>query len=165
MSSTPDALPSRKRPHTSAGDQGLKWLKDFSFFKPVQGGKHETIPGGKCRKCRSTRVHRSRTQGALDQLIRTFTPLRAFRCGACRWRGWAVPVASQGPLLELPPLPEKRRRKGARRNSAGRKIHSPGQLAKKRARRHVALAFILALASGSALLYCQQESETGAQPP
>lgn len=41
-----------------------------------------------CPKCRSNRVHRSRTKTAWERLRRDFSHKRPFRCDECGWRGW-----------------------------------------------------------------------------
>ncbi len=42
-----------------------------------------------CPKCRSKRVHRSRTRGRFERLRRQLTGKAPFRCSDCGWRGWA----------------------------------------------------------------------------
>ncbi len=42
-----------------------------------------------CPKCRSRKVHRSRTRSGLERLRRTLTGKAPFRCGECGWRGRA----------------------------------------------------------------------------
>lgn len=140
----------------SARASGL--FATVELWKPVPDGSREVPPGGLCPKCRSLHVHRSRTRSALERVLRAFTPLRPFRCTACAWRGWVVPVASQGPLRELPPLPSGRRRSHAR-TASGRRISSPRELARARARRHVTLAMLLAGLATASMLYCQHEPD------
>lgn len=41
-----------------------------------------------CPRCRSNRVHRSRTKTAWERLRRDFSHKRLFRCDECGWRGW-----------------------------------------------------------------------------
>ncbi|MBN2201614.1 hypothetical protein JW777_06665 [bacterium] len=43
-----------------------------------------------CPKCGEFALHRSHTQNAGEHLIKTFSPLRPYRCGACKWRGWRM---------------------------------------------------------------------------
>lgn len=140
-------------------------FRTLELWKPVPDGAREVLPTGLCPGCRSPRVHRSRVRGPLEYVLRALTPLRAFRCSQCRWRGWRVPIASQGPVLPLPPAVASPARRGTRRNSAGRRIYSPKELAVIRSRRHVALAFLLALGAASTLLYCQQDPPPSAGLP
>ena len=128
----------------------------MELWKPVPDGAREIPPGGVCPMCRASNVHRSRAHNPLEAALRTLTPLRPFRCSNCRWRGWRIPSASQGPVHNLPPLPDRKHRRGGRTPS-GRKIHSPGELIKRRARRHVLLAVMFAAMAGGALVYCQHE--------
>ena len=41
-----------------------------------------------CPKCGKFSLHRSHTQNAAEQLIKTFLPIRPYRCGHCKYRGW-----------------------------------------------------------------------------
>ncbi len=47
-----------------------------------------------CPRCRSNRIHRSRTRTFLERLRRQFSTRRLFRCEACGWRGWGVETES-----------------------------------------------------------------------
>ena len=41
-----------------------------------------------CPKCGKFTLHRSHTDNSVEQLIKTFLPIRPYRCAECRWRGW-----------------------------------------------------------------------------
>jgi len=43
-----------------------------------------------CPKCNEFSLHRSHTQNAVEHLLKTFLPLRPYRCSACKWRGWRI---------------------------------------------------------------------------
>jgi hypothetical protein len=43
-----------------------------------------------CPKCGKFSLHRSHTNNAAEHLIKTFLPIRPYRCGDCRWRGWRL---------------------------------------------------------------------------
>ncbi|HOC19354.1 MAG TPA: hypothetical protein PKK95_13865 [Vicinamibacterales bacterium] len=43
-----------------------------------------------CPKCRSTRIHRSRSRGWFERFRKGFTNKRPHRCHACGWRGWGL---------------------------------------------------------------------------
>jgi hypothetical protein len=43
-----------------------------------------------CPKCEEFTLHRSHSQNALEQVIKTLLPLRPYRCSACQWRGWRL---------------------------------------------------------------------------
>jgi hypothetical protein len=43
-----------------------------------------------CPKCGEFALHRSHTQNAGEHLMKTFSPMRPYRCGACKWRGWRM---------------------------------------------------------------------------
>ena len=40
-----------------------------------------------CPKCESPEIMRSRARGA-ERLFKSLTSYRAYRCSACKWRGW-----------------------------------------------------------------------------
>jgi hypothetical protein len=42
-----------------------------------------------CPKCRSDRVHPSRSRSQWDRWRRRITGKRPYRCPQCAWRGWA----------------------------------------------------------------------------
>jgi hypothetical protein len=136
-------------------------VTNLELWKTVPDGAREMLPGGRCPRCSGIRTHRSRTRSILESLLRMFTPLRAFTCSTCQWRGWRVPVASQGPLLELPPLPPPKKKRRVARTSIGKRIYSPSEFARKQARRHVLLAILLALAAGATLGLCREEEVEG----
>ena len=46
-----------------------------------------------CSKCGSTRVHRSRARGRLEELRKYFTVKRLHRCHACGRRSWEAVMA------------------------------------------------------------------------
>jgi hypothetical protein len=48
-----------------------------------------------CPKCRSNRVHRSRSRNLWEKIRRDFSHKRPFRCAACGWRGWGQETDSQ----------------------------------------------------------------------
>lgn len=41
-----------------------------------------------CPQCGS-RIHRSRTRGLSERVVKTLTPFRTYRCHDCGWRGWS----------------------------------------------------------------------------
>lgn len=41
-----------------------------------------------CPKCKSNRIHRSRSRNWWERLRRDFSRNRPYRCEACGWRGW-----------------------------------------------------------------------------
>lgn len=43
-----------------------------------------------CPKCNQFSLHRSHSQNALEHLLKTFLPVRPYRCSACKWRGWRL---------------------------------------------------------------------------
>jgi hypothetical protein len=43
-----------------------------------------------CPRCKSNRVHRSRSRNRWERWRRQITGKATFRCGQCRWRGWSV---------------------------------------------------------------------------
>ena len=42
-----------------------------------------------CGKCKSARLHRSRSRSQWERWRKQITGKVVFRCGACGWRGWA----------------------------------------------------------------------------
>lgn len=49
-------------------------------------------PGEPCPACREKRLHRSRARSLQERMRRNWTPKRLFRCEACGWRGWLLPM-------------------------------------------------------------------------
>jgi FlaA1/EpsC-like NDP-sugar epimerase len=47
-----------------------------------------------CPSCISARVHRSRARSLVERVRRSMSAERLFRCDACGWRGWLVPLVS-----------------------------------------------------------------------
>ena len=45
-----------------------------------------------CPKCKATPVHRSKSRTIIERAKRQFTAERLFRCDACGWRGWLIPL-------------------------------------------------------------------------
>jgi hypothetical protein len=45
-----------------------------------------------CPSCVTSRVHRSRSRTLVERVRRTMTAERLFRCDACGWRGWLMPL-------------------------------------------------------------------------
>src|SRR5689334_21405254 len=82
--------------------------KRMELWRSVPEGQKEAMPGGRCPRCTSKNVHRSRSRRGLEGALRTLTPLRAFKCGACHWRGLRVPVPDEGHEVLMPPLPATR---------------------------------------------------------
>ena len=41
-----------------------------------------------CPKCGEFSLHRSHTSNSAEQVIKIFLPIRPYRCGECKWRGW-----------------------------------------------------------------------------
>ena len=56
-----------------------------------------------CPKCGGP-VHRSRTRGFSEKLVKTLTANRTYRCFDCGWRGWLE-------TTDIPQLIESRRRR------------------------------------------------------
>jgi hypothetical protein len=45
-----------------------------------------------CPKCGETEnIERSHSRGPLEKILKKITPLRAYRCHSCNWRGWLIP--------------------------------------------------------------------------
>ena len=47
-----------------------------------------TVADTHCPRCGS-HIHRSRTRGLTERLIKALTSFRTFRCKDCGWRGWS----------------------------------------------------------------------------
>jgi FlaA1/EpsC-like NDP-sugar epimerase len=47
-----------------------------------------------CPSCISARVHRSHARNLVERMRRGMSPERLFRCDACGWRGWLMPLVS-----------------------------------------------------------------------
>ncbi|HEX5475298.1 MAG TPA: nucleoside-diphosphate sugar epimerase/dehydratase [Vicinamibacterales bacterium] len=45
-----------------------------------------------CPSCSGAHVRRSRTKGIVERVKREFSEERVFRCDACGWRGWLMPL-------------------------------------------------------------------------
>lgn len=46
----------------------------------------------RCIWCEEGRVHRSRSNGFHERLMKVWTAKRLYRCNRCGWRGWLLPV-------------------------------------------------------------------------
>jgi FlaA1/EpsC-like NDP-sugar epimerase len=59
-----------------------------------------------CPRCRAGRVCRSRARTVRERIEKASTAERLFRCDACGWRGWLVPLqlAQLAPVDVLPPV-------------------------------------------------------------
>ena len=59
-----------------------------------------------CPSCISARVHRSHARNFVERMRRTMGPERLFRCDACGWRGWLMPLVTiESGLAEQAPAP------------------------------------------------------------
>jgi len=73
-----------------------------------------------CPQCKTGLAHRSRSRNLVERLRKEFRPERLYRCAACGWRGWMLPmefggmsplesdVSHPSPLLDggTPPIPD-----------------------------------------------------------
>jgi hypothetical protein len=59
----------------------------------------------RCHRCGSSNLRRSRARNILEQLRKSRTQKRPYRCHDCDWRGWLEPLELGAPL-QLQPLPE-----------------------------------------------------------
>jgi FlaA1/EpsC-like NDP-sugar epimerase len=50
-----------------------------------------------CPRCRAHRLHRSRARTLPERVRRNFSARRLFRCDACQWRGWLIPLEFANP--------------------------------------------------------------------
>ena len=59
-----------------------------------------------CPSCISARVHRSHARTLVERMRRNMGPERLFRCDACGWRGWLMPLVSiESVLADQAPAP------------------------------------------------------------
>jgi len=59
-----------------------------------------------CPSCISARVHRSHARTIVERMRRNMGPERLFRCDACGWRGWLMPLVSiESGLADQAPAP------------------------------------------------------------
>jgi hypothetical protein len=80
-----------------------------------------------------------------------FTPLRPFRCSACQWRGWRIPLGTPAAPISPPGfVPEP---------VAPQKPlqHTFEQLHRQRQRRQIAIVVILSVVVGASVTICQRE--------
>jgi FlaA1/EpsC-like NDP-sugar epimerase len=61
---------------------------------PVAEPSHASITSSRrvCPVCAAADIHRSRTRTMVERVQRSLREERLFRCHACNWRGWLVPV-------------------------------------------------------------------------
>jgi FlaA1/EpsC-like NDP-sugar epimerase len=61
-----------------------------------------------CPECHSATLHRSHARTLAERLRRAHSVQRLFRCGACNWRGWLIPLefgdTSAGEATAIPDL-------------------------------------------------------------
>lgn len=135
-----------------------RWLESLELWRVVPDGLRETVNGGRCPKCGSRRLHRSRVRGTGELFLRAFSPWRPFSCNECHWRAWRYPESSDGPVLDLPAAPPVRRRKRAR-TATGRPMLSPVEIIRLRNRQRAVLVVFIALAA-SGTMVCMQADPT-----
>jgi FlaA1/EpsC-like NDP-sugar epimerase len=59
-----------------------------------------------CPSCIAARVHRSHARNLVERMRRNMSRERLFRCDACGWRGWLMPLVSiESGLAEQAPAP------------------------------------------------------------
>lgn len=124
----------------------------MELWPPVPKGTQQAFPSGRCPRCRSPRVHRSRTTTSGTKLLRALSPLRSFRCQACGWRGLRRPVMGDGPELSLPPLSDEVR---ARPRRGTRKDHPHLSQARRRWLLQVVVTLVLAALAGATVARLQ----------
>jgi FlaA1/EpsC-like NDP-sugar epimerase len=60
-----------------------------------------------CPSCISARVHRSHARSVLERMRRNISTERLFRCDACGWRGWLMPLVSiESEVADHGPAPD-----------------------------------------------------------
>jgi hypothetical protein len=60
-----------------------------------------------CTECKAARVRRSKARSLVERVRRDFGQERLFRCDACGWRGWLLPlVFSDGEPLDQVGAPD-----------------------------------------------------------
>jgi hypothetical protein len=60
-----------------------------SFIVPADAASHDRQP---CPSCKGWRVHRSKARNLYERIRKSQTDRRLYRCEACGWRGWLVPL-------------------------------------------------------------------------
>jgi FlaA1/EpsC-like NDP-sugar epimerase len=83
-----------------------------------------------CPECKDARVHRSRGRSISERVAREFTQQRLFKCDACGWRGWLLPlVFADGEPIALSPAPNLEVLDRTEAPAAPRRSFSPRHLA------------------------------------
>lgn len=49
-----------------------------------------------CPECKN-KLYRSHSRGVTEQVIKTISPLRTYRCHECGWRGWIAIKSRKNP--------------------------------------------------------------------
>ena len=71
-----------------------------------------------CPSCISARVHRSHARNLVERMRRNMAPERLFRCDACGWRGWLMPLVSiESELADQAPAPNLGRDRRSRQHA------------------------------------------------
>ena len=60
----------------------------------------------RCPECESANVHRSHARTLTERILRDWRKDRLYRCGACGWRGWLVPLEFAGAAVDAAPAPD-----------------------------------------------------------
>ena len=69
--------------------------------------QHAAPAGQACPKCPSGQLVRSRSHSMAERARKRLSAERLFRCDACGWRGWLMPlVVGEHPPIELPVNPD-----------------------------------------------------------
>jgi len=59
----------------------------------VRSGRKKIVENGqKCPACSSNDIHRSQTRSRVENIRKAVSFRRPYRCHACTWRGWLVPM-------------------------------------------------------------------------
>ncbi len=54
--------------------------------------------GQECPACGSTDIHRSHAKSPVEHVRKSISPKRPYRCHACNWRGWLLPMDHGTPV-------------------------------------------------------------------
>jgi FlaA1/EpsC-like NDP-sugar epimerase len=81
----------------------------------------------RCPECESANVHRSHARTLAERILRDWRKDRLYRCGACGWRGWLVPLEFAAAAVDAAPAPDLTALDAAARAPAAR-VFSPRNL-------------------------------------
>ncbi|HXG70763.1 MAG TPA: SDR family NAD(P)-dependent oxidoreductase [Gemmatimonadaceae bacterium] len=82
----------RAIPRAAATPSAVILTEGVGTPRTDENTRDEEVTGSKCPRCLKLTARRSHTRSVSERLRKSLTRERLFRCDACEWRGWMVPL-------------------------------------------------------------------------